>query len=148
MPRQFLTDVDLRAGGAIPLGSAAVPGLWFSGDTNTGFYSPGADQFGISTGGTGRVTIDATTAPLKELSGSTFYPVATSVDIGSAPNQLSLNFMLGRLAFMSELHNLRPASTAPAANLDINFEYVSDTSIKVRMRGADGTVRSATLTLS
>jgi hypothetical protein len=40
-------------------GSAAAPGVFFSGDTNTGIYSPGADQVAVSTGGTGRLFIDA-----------------------------------------------------------------------------------------
>ena len=40
-------------------GSAAAPGVFFSGDTNTGIYSPGADQVAVSTGGTGRLVIDA-----------------------------------------------------------------------------------------
>ena len=44
---------------ALALGSAGTPSLKFTGDTNTGIYSPGADQFAISTGGTGRITVDA-----------------------------------------------------------------------------------------
>jgi hypothetical protein len=40
-------------------GSAGSPGLYFSGDTNTGLYSPGADQLAISTNGTGRLFVDA-----------------------------------------------------------------------------------------
>jgi hypothetical protein len=40
-------------------GSASTPGLFFSGDPNSGLYSPGADQVAISTGGTGRATIDS-----------------------------------------------------------------------------------------
>jgi len=40
----------------ITAGTAAVPSVFISGDTNTGIYSPGADQLGFSTGGTGRVT--------------------------------------------------------------------------------------------
>ena len=40
-------------------GSAAAPSLFFSGDTNTGIYSPGADQLAVSTGGTGRLFVDA-----------------------------------------------------------------------------------------
>jgi hypothetical protein len=47
----FTSDVMLAAG------SAGSPSLYFSGDTNTGIYSPGADQVGISTGGTGRVFV-------------------------------------------------------------------------------------------
>jgi hypothetical protein len=43
----------------VPLGSAASPTLRFSGDANSGLYSPGADQVAISTGGTGRLFVDA-----------------------------------------------------------------------------------------
>jgi hypothetical protein len=45
---------------ALALGSASTPSLKFTGDTNTGIYSPGADQLAISTGGTGRLFINAT----------------------------------------------------------------------------------------
>jgi hypothetical protein len=41
------------------LGSAAAPSISFSGDTNTGIYSPGADTLAISTNSTGRLTIDS-----------------------------------------------------------------------------------------
>jgi hypothetical protein len=44
---------------ALALGSAATPSLKFTGDTNTGIYSPGADQVAISTNGTGRLFVDA-----------------------------------------------------------------------------------------
>jgi hypothetical protein len=44
---------------SVDLGSAAAPSISFTGDPNTGIYSPGADQFAISTGGTGRVFVDA-----------------------------------------------------------------------------------------
>jgi hypothetical protein len=42
-----------------PTGSAAAPTLTFTGDPNTGIYSPGADQVAISTNGTGRLFVDA-----------------------------------------------------------------------------------------
>ena len=45
---------------SIPLASAATPSLVFGTDTNTGIYSPGADQVAISTNGTGRIFIDST----------------------------------------------------------------------------------------
>ena len=44
---------------ALALGSAATPSLKFTGDTNTGIYSPGADQVAIATGGTQRAIVDA-----------------------------------------------------------------------------------------
>jgi hypothetical protein len=41
------------------LGSASTPGITFTGDLNTGIFSPGADQVAISTNGTGRLFVDA-----------------------------------------------------------------------------------------
>lgn len=83
-----------------------------------------------------------------EVYGGAYYPFVSQVDIGTDPNQISVNHMLGRLAFQDELASLLPAEAVPGGAKEINFEYVSDTSIKVRMRGSDGVVRSATLTLS
>jgi len=42
------------------LGTAGAPTVTFTGDTNTGIYSPGADQVAISTNGTGRLFVDET----------------------------------------------------------------------------------------
>jgi len=42
-----------------PLGTAAAPTITFTGDPNTGIYSPGADQLAISTNGTGRLFVGA-----------------------------------------------------------------------------------------
>jgi hypothetical protein len=47
------TDVSLSAG------TAGAPSLYFTGDTNTGIYSPGADQVAISTAGSARLFIDS-----------------------------------------------------------------------------------------
>jgi hypothetical protein len=44
---------------ALALGSAATPSLKFTGDPNTGIFSPGADQVAISTNGTGRLFVDS-----------------------------------------------------------------------------------------
>jgi len=46
--------------GVFAAGSAASPSISFTGDSNTGLYSPGADQVAISTNGTGRLFVDAT----------------------------------------------------------------------------------------
>jgi hypothetical protein len=45
---------------AVALGSAAAPTITFTGDTNTGIYSSGADQVSVTTGGTERLRIDST----------------------------------------------------------------------------------------
>ena len=59
---------------ALSLGTAGTPSIKFTGDTNTGLYSPGADQVAISTGGSARLYIAAdgdvgvgTTSPSAEL---------------------------------------------------------------------------------
>jgi len=44
---------------ALALGSAGTPSLKFTGDTNTGVFSPTADTVGVSTGGTERSRIDS-----------------------------------------------------------------------------------------
>lgn len=41
-------------------GTAALPSFTFSTDTNTGMYRVGADQIGLSAGGTNRLTISTT----------------------------------------------------------------------------------------
>jgi hypothetical protein len=41
------------------LGAAATPSITFTGDLNTGIYSPGADQVAVSTGGVERINIEA-----------------------------------------------------------------------------------------
>jgi hypothetical protein len=40
-------------------GSASAPAISFTGDPNTGIYSPGADQVAVATNGTGRLFVDA-----------------------------------------------------------------------------------------
>jgi hypothetical protein len=44
---------------ALALGSAGTPSLKFTGDTNTGIYSPGADQLAVATNGAGRLFINS-----------------------------------------------------------------------------------------
>lgn len=56
--RYVLKAGDTMTGSlAMPAGSAALPSNTFSGDLNTGMYSPGADSVGFATGGTLRLTI-------------------------------------------------------------------------------------------
>ena len=44
---------------AFAAGSAAAPGLAIDGDSNTGIYSPGADQVAVATNGAGRLFVNA-----------------------------------------------------------------------------------------
>jgi len=51
----WITLRELDGTLVIEAGTVSAPGLYFSGDTNTGIYSPGADQFAIATNGVERV---------------------------------------------------------------------------------------------
>ena len=67
---------------SIPLGTQVSPSIYFDTDTNTGLYSPGADQVAISTNGTGKLFVNpnggigiGTTTPLvhiKETAATTY----------------------------------------------------------------------------
>jgi hypothetical protein len=97
-----------------PLGTAGAPTVTFTGDTNTGIYSPGADQVAISTNGTGRLFVDASgnvgvrvapsynfdvsgSARIKTGATSTPFIVSTGGDsqgtvrFGSSGNEYSIN---------------------------------------------------------
>ena len=53
-------DLDANGNNIILAGgSAANPSLRFTGDADTGIYSPGANEIGIATGGTAAITIDS-----------------------------------------------------------------------------------------
>lgn len=68
---QNAMTADLNMGGQrirnLPLGTAALPAIYPSTDSNTGIYSPGADSLGISTGGVDRVQISSTGVTVNNL---------------------------------------------------------------------------------
>jgi hypothetical protein len=64
-------------------GSESLPGWAVTGDTNTGLYSPGADQFGITTGGTSRLTIGSTGKTTVQA--STVSAASLNIPHGTAP---------------------------------------------------------------
>jgi hypothetical protein len=77
-------------------------------------------------------------------------PVVTQSDIGTAPNEIPLNQFLGGMAYMNpDQVVIHPqASVTPATVGGMVFELTSDTSLTVKVRGSDGVVRSAVLTLA
>jgi hypothetical protein len=67
-------------------GSASSPSLFFSGDTNTGIYSPGADQLAISSNSSERIRIGANgEIGLSGANYGTSGQVLTSAGSGAAP---------------------------------------------------------------
>jgi len=71
-------------------------------------------------------------------------------DIGTAANEIPLNQYLGDMAYMNnEAVVIQPqASVTPNGIGDMVFQLTSDTSLVIKVKGSDGTVRSATLTLA
>jgi hypothetical protein len=63
-----------------PLGAAATPSITFTGDTNTGIYSPGADQVAVATNGVGRLFVNS--SGQVGIGGTPSYPL--DVNRGSA----------------------------------------------------------------
>lgn len=85
--------VDDNSSGSFPLlapnGTAGAPSYSFSGDTNTGIYSVGADNLGISTGGALRFDVSTTdvtsTVPIYNANGTAAAPsmtFASTTDLG------------------------------------------------------------------
>lgn len=75
------------------LGSASAPGYTFTGDTNTGIYSAGADTLNLATGGTLAMTVSSTqtttwagkaTGKAFDVDAITSVASATTCDIGAA----------------------------------------------------------------
>lgn len=77
-------------------------------------------------------------------------PVVVQSDIGSGPNEVPLNEYLGEMAYMNaEAVVIQPqASVTPNGIGDMVFQLTNNTTLVVKVKGSDGTVRSATLTLA
>ena len=109
---------------------------------------------------TGNVLIGTTTntnssllvvnGEISETVGGVQYEVVSQADIGSAPNKIPLNQYLGELAYMnSDQVVINPvASATPVGIGDMVFQLTNNTTLVVKVKGSDGTVRSTTLTLA
>lgn len=67
--------------------------------------------------------------------------------IGSRPDELPVSQMLGRQAF-SDNAIITSEPGEPCMPGHIAFELESDTTLVVKARGADGVLRTATITLT
>jgi len=91
LPSEVVDDTTPQLGGdldangyniILSAGTAAAPSLRFTGDADTGIYSPGANELGIATGGTAAITIDST--------GSAVFTSNVEIENVNVRNQLVL----------------------------------------------------------
>lgn len=104
---------------------STAPNIACSVDTNTGVYFQGSDVMGFTTGGVRAVQIDAS-QNVAIGTGTASYKLHVAGSIGWAPG----------------------ASVTPAANGYVAVEATNDTTLTFKLKGSDGTVRSATLSLT
>ena len=92
-------SISLAGPVSFAAGTAASPSITFTGDTNTGIYSPGADQLGFATNGVSQFVIDASgnsslTGHLNVASGKEYRingtKVLDAISLGSAVVSSSL----------------------------------------------------------
>ena len=83
-----IPTATISTGAGIPLASAASPAIYFTGDTNTGIYSPGADQFAITTGGSGRLFVDSS----GRVGLGTSSPSNGRLNVSAASNQITVDW--------------------------------------------------------
>jgi hypothetical protein len=92
--------------------------------------------------------VTATASEINKLDGAS--NLVEQTDIGTAPNEIPLNQYLGNLAFQNSNGVVfNPvASAVPSGIGDMVFQLTSDTSLEIKVKGSDGTVRSVALTLA
>jgi hypothetical protein len=80
------------------LGTAAEPSIAFTGDLNTGIYSPGADQAAVATNGSERARIDSsgrlligTSTALTSFVGATLTATPTFQNVGTTGDRSSIS---------------------------------------------------------
>ena len=124
--------------------TAAPDTTWMYGVVSAYTSGTGAMTVSVSTAtGTGTFT-DWTIGLTGPISG------VEQSDIGTEPNQIPLNQYLGDLAFQSadSLIIRPPTDSTPHLPGSMTFQLTNNTTLSVKVKGSDGVVRTATLTLA
>jgi hypothetical protein len=154
-----LSNVSLtsQVTGTLPVANGGTGITSFGSGVATFLGTPSSSNLAAAvTGETGSGALVFGTSPSiasAALSGTvtdTTTNLVSQTDVGTEPNQVSLNQYLGDMAFQSkEQVVIKPAASAvPNGIGELVFQLTSNTSLEVKVKGSDGTVRSATLTLS
>jgi hypothetical protein len=130
----------------VTTGSAASPSVFVTGDTNTGIYSPGADQLALSTNGTGRLFVNSsgyTSVGNSSPQALVHFGAGTSAPAFGTPSNLvyvctagqtevqlrtTVNDVTGSIYTDSSGVNIRAASAHPLSFLTSNTERLRITS--------------------
>jgi hypothetical protein len=112
-----LSSISSPSIDGVPVGSASAPAFSFTGDPNTGIYSPGADQVAISTNSSGRLFIDA--------NGNVGINTASTIAPGGFGYAREFALTGATSGDSSTSVNLRGSRTVSGGFADINFWHQS-----------------------
>jgi hypothetical protein len=116
------------AGIAYSIVGVSAQGSWFYNKT----ASDAADYWSLRVGNTATLRVfNSTIRPETD----------NAIDLGTTTVRY-------RNVYARQLTLLPPASATPASNGDMLFELTSDTTLKIKVKGSDGVVRSVSLTLA
>jgi hypothetical protein len=146
-----------------PAGTEAAPAYSFAGANGTGIWRSGANTLAFSSNGVAALLLGSSAPfaiPVRLIDGTTASP---AIGFSSSPGTGLYSPAVNEWALMSNssvrfrinanLHLLSLlVSTLPTVGNMVNAEMawsrVSDTQLRVSLRGSDGVLRSATLTLT
>jgi len=127
--------------GIFAAGSAAAPSIAFTGDTDTGIYSTGANQLAISTNGTGRLFVDATGVVVSGTLSRNGFNVVTVGDVGTVTSTMiasgtiiDANVNISGAINATKLNFLQAGTGATARTVDSKLKEV----VSVKDFGAVG----------
>ena len=143
LPTTSGTIVTTAGGSTVPfaLGSAASPSITFTGDTNTGIFSPGADTIAFSEGGTEVMRLDSLG---NILVGQTSVPGSWGVVPKIAVKQSSSSGGAGLLIFSSSNENAIYAgydSTASVGRIGVSYASTGSYTPLIFETGGSETLR-------
>jgi len=124
----------MYAGLGVTIGSVSSPSVYFNGYTNTGFFAPGADQFGISCAGSLILQASATDVTVNGTVTATDFNSTSDInlkkDISEIENPLDLVEKLHGVKFTWKSDDRKTIGVIAQELEEVLPELVSNTDIK------------------
>jgi len=136
---------------AYPAGSAAAVSLYSGSDTDTGIYSPGANQFGIATAGTSRIVVDASGNVGVGTTSANVGSFATGLTVATeASNTVSALELIGDRGGDGAIstiaaYNHRSGNNYPLGKIEFTRDGGNDTHGGINIYGYNGTYSGITI---